>query len=116
MKQLSKLMLISLTLISLMTQSVLAEVTVLPLAPPPVVTEQPKCLNPAQMKSLANREIQCQKYRSDLILTQKAYEDAIKSPATEQWWADPKIVVGGFVITATLTSLLTYVIVNESNK
>lgn len=74
-----------------------------------------KCLDEKQVKALANREIQCQKLSIDLDLTKKAYEDSIKAPhQNEAWWADPKIVIGGFVVTAALTALVTYAVVNES--
>lgn len=87
-------------------------------APAPKVNLGPpsKCLNPDQMKALANREVQCQKMSTDLIMTQKAYDEAVKNPQAGEWWADPKIVVGGFVITFVATALVTYVIVNETNK
>ena len=87
--------------------------------PPPKnpTNSELRCLSPGQVSALANREVQCQKLQSDLALTQKAYEDAVKAPsAADHWWADPKIVIGGFVITATASALLTYVIVNETNR
>ncbi len=88
--------------------------------PTPTANPKPefiKTLNLEQAKALANREIQCQKCEADLRLTKAAYEDAIKAPKqNEAWWADPKIVIGGFVVTASVTALLTYVVVKETNK
>lgn len=81
------------------------------------VTSLTKTLNAEQMRALANREVACQKCEVDLRLTKLAYEDAIKAPhQNDSWWADPKIVIGGFVVTASLTALITYAIVKESGK
>lgn len=81
------------------------------------VLENLKCLDTKAVKSLANREVQCQKYKSDLDLTQKAYQDAIKAPHNDdKWWAEPKIVIGGMVLTASVAALVTYIVVNERNR
>lgn len=53
---------------------------------------------------LAKREINCQKCGLDLATRTNAYEELLKERTPKiQFWQEPEFVIGGFVLTVSLT-------------
>lgn len=70
-----------------------------------------------QLKFLANREIQCQKTEASLKFTEQAYQSCLSAPPPKgEWWQEPKVVIGGVVVSFALGAVLGYIIVNESKR
>lgn len=65
------------------------------------------CMDDGELKDLAAFKKSCDVCKLNLKDTQAAYQVCVDqgAPATA-WWADPKIVIGGFAITLGLGALI----------
>ena len=65
------------------------------------------CYSPEEIRALANYKKGCDVCKLNLKDTKNTLQKCIDhgAPAT-QWWADPKLVVGGFVISIGVGALI----------
>ena len=65
------------------------------------------CFSPDEIKSLAAFKKSCDVCRLDLNDTKSTLQKCIDhgAPATA-WWADPKIVIGGFAVSIGIGALI----------
>ena len=65
------------------------------------------CFSGHEIKSLANFKKKCDVCKLDLADTKKTLQKCVDhgAPATA-WWADPKIVIGGFAVSLGVGALI----------
>lgn len=70
-------------------------------------TSELSCFTPQEISHLAKYKKSCDVCKLDLADTKKAFDKCVNAgaPATA-WWADPKLVVGGFAISFGFGALL----------
>lgn len=71
------------------------------------IAEGSRVLSRDQVQAIANREVQCKKFESDLKLTQDAYQKLLnQSPPSEGFMSGPTWAVGGFVVGVGVGAIL----------
>lgn len=84
-------------MISCATQSVRAQSS----------TNELSCFTPQEISHLAAFKKSCDVCKLDLADTKKAFDKCVDAGApAKAWWADPKLVVGGFAISLSVGALL----------